>query len=97
MSQVSDRTSPPPWKTMSCVVGRYAGMRLLRCDFENFLQRYISRGPSDHDLELAWHHSPVHVDIEQLEIFRDKFQCDRLSFSGIERHSLETSELLDGP
>jgi hypothetical protein len=46
--------------------------RSLRGHLQYPLERYICRRLSYHDLKIARHDPPVHVDIEQLEIFRGK-------------------------
>src|ERR1017187_10623120 len=42
----------------------------LWCYLQRAIERQIFRRPSHHDLEVAWNHAPVHVNIQQLEIFR---------------------------
>ena len=46
--------------------------RSLRRHFQYSLEGYIRRRLSYHDLKIARHDPPAHVDIEQLEIFRGK-------------------------
>ena len=48
-----------------------------------------------HDLEVTRHDPPVHIGIEQLEIFRGKVHRYRLGFTWLKRHSLKAPELLD--
>jgi hypothetical protein len=68
----------------------------LRRNLQCSLERDIRGRPSHHDLKIARHNPPVHVDVEQLEIFRCKLQAYGLGLSGFECHSLKPPELLEG-
>ena len=63
----------------------------LWCYLQRAIERQIFRRPSHHDLEVARNHAPVHVDIQQLEIFRAQCERYRFCFARFQVHLLKSA------
>src|ERR1035438_2630252 len=65
----------------------------LWCYLQRAIERQIFRRPSHHDLEVAWNHAPVHVNIQQLEIFRAQRESYRFCFARFQVYLLKSAQL----
>jgi hypothetical protein len=61
----------------------------LRRHLQDPPQGDVGRRPSHHDLKIARHDPPVHVDIEQLQILGGQGQCHGLRLPWFQRHALK--------